>query len=93
MVIWDNAGFHHRPGDPSLPANIHLLPLPPYSPELNPAEKLWDMIRDMTANVLYGTIGAMDDAVAAAAKAFYDAPQKIRSLVGSGWLHLQANAL
>lgn len=93
VVIWDNAGFHHRPGDPSLPANVHVLPLPPYSPELNPAEKLWDMIRDMTANVVYGTIGAMDDAVANAAKAFYDAPQKIRSLVGSGWLHVQANGL
>ena len=51
------------------------------------------MIRDMIANVVYGTIGTMDDAVANAAKTFYDAPQKIRSLVGSGWLHVQANAL
>lgn len=93
VVIWDNAGFHHRPGDPLLPPNVHVVPLPPYSPELNPAEKLWDMIRDSIANVVHGTIGAMDDAVAAAAKAFYDAPDKIRSLVGNGWLHLQANAL
>jgi transposase len=92
VVIWDNAGFHHRPGDPSLPPNIHLLPLPPYSPELNPAERLWDMVRDMTSNVVHGTIGAMDDAVAAAAKTFYDAPDRVRSLVGNGWLHVQANA-
>lgn len=52
------------------------------------------MIRDMTANGAHGAIGAMDDAAAVAANAFYDAPQRIRSLVGSsGWLHLQANAL
>lgn len=29
-----------RPGDACLPARIHLLPLPPYSPELNPVEGL-----------------------------------------------------
>ena len=92
VVIWDNAGFHHRPGDPLLPPNVSILPLPPYSPELNPAEKLWDMIRDMTANVVHGTIEAMDNAVAAAAKTIYDAPDQIRSLVGGRWLHLQANA-
>lgn len=93
VVIWDNAGFHHRPGDPLLPPNVHVMPLPPYSPELNPAEKLWDVIRDSIANVVHGTIETMDGAVAAAAKAFYDAPDKIRSLVGNGWLHLQANAM
>jgi transposase len=42
VVIWDQAGFHPRPKAASLPARIHLLPLPPYSPELNPVEGLWD---------------------------------------------------
>ena len=51
----------------------------------------WDGTTVATVGV--AGAGEVDDAVAAAAKAFYDAPQKIRSLVGSGWLHLQANAL
>ena len=29
-----------------LPANIVLHPLPPYSPELNPQENIWDEIRE-----------------------------------------------
>lgn len=50
VVIWDQAGFHPRTGDPLLPARIHLLPLPPYSPVLNPVEGLWDQVQDVTCN-------------------------------------------
>ena len=49
VVIGDGAGFHHREGqdgEECLPANIHVLTLPPYSPELNPIEKLWDIVKD-----------------------------------------------
>lgn len=93
VVIWDNAGFHQRPGDAALPQNMCLLPLPAYSPELNPVEKLWEIVRDEVGNRVHGTIAAMDDAVAKAAKALYDSPEKIMRVVGDGWLRLQANAL
>jgi len=92
VVIWDNAGCHQRPGDESLPANMRLLPLPAYSPELNPVERLWERVRDRVANKVHGTIAALDDAVAQVLKDIYHAPDAIRSLVGIGWLHLQANA-
>ena len=36
VVIQDQAGFHLPANDPRLPKNLRLLPLPPYSPELNP---------------------------------------------------------
>lgn len=45
VVVWDGAGFH--PKDSSheqIPKGIHVIMLPPYSPELNPIEKLWDCI-------------------------------------------------
>lgn len=92
VVIWDNAGFHQRPGDGTLPANVRLLPLPAYSPELNPVEKLWEIVRDRVANKVHGTITAMDDAVARVLRDMCHAPDMIRSLVGTGWMHLQANA-
>jgi len=34
IVIADQAGFHLKPDDPRVPANLRLLPLPPYCPEL-----------------------------------------------------------
>ena len=40
VLILDRAGWHVSKGL-ALPANIELLHLPPYSPELNPVERLW----------------------------------------------------
>lgn len=44
-VICDGAGWHQRGGEIKLPDNIVLLPLPPYAPELNPMENVWDYLR------------------------------------------------
>ena len=45
MLILDGAP-NHRCGDLVVPGNVTLLYLPPYSPELNPKENLWDEIRE-----------------------------------------------
>ena len=37
---------NHRGSDLAVPDNISLLFLPPYSPELNPKENIWDEIRE-----------------------------------------------
>src|SRR6202045_1705337 len=45
LLVLDGAP-NHRCSDLALPGNISLLFLPPYSPELNPKENLWDEIRE-----------------------------------------------
>src|SRR5690348_12572053 len=45
LLVLDGAP-NHRCGDLTVPHNITLLYLPPYSPELNPKENLWDEIRE-----------------------------------------------
>ena len=45
LLVLDGAP-NHRCGDLVVPVNITLLYLPPYSPELNPKENLWDEIRE-----------------------------------------------
>ena len=44
-VLIDGAGWHTT-NDLVVPANITLVPLPPYSPELNSIERLWQVMRD-----------------------------------------------
>lgn len=44
MVV-DGAGWHTSL-DLKVPANITLIPLPPYSPELNPVERVWLYLRE-----------------------------------------------
>lgn len=91
VVIWDQAGFHPRPDDRQLPERIHLLPLPPYSPELNPVEGLWDQIKDRTCNRLFQSLDELETALTEALRPFWETPGKILSLVHH-WLHDQANA-
>ena len=43
-MIWDQAGFHTSK-NVRLPENVTLIHLPPYSPQLNPIEKLWQYLR------------------------------------------------
>ena len=43
-MIWDGAGFH-RAKHLKVPANVTLVTLPPYSPELNPIENLWHFLK------------------------------------------------
>jgi transposase len=92
VVIGDQAGFHFRPGDERLPEQVRIIPLPAYSPELNPVERLWDVIKDSLCNRVYQGIEALEDAACIALKPFIGNRPRVRSLVGDGWLHTQANA-
>jgi len=92
VIIWDQAGFHHRAGDPRLPSRVHVLPLPAYSPELNPPERLWDMIKDHLCNRVYQSIEDLEDAAGAALQPFIQNGSRVLQLIGGGWLHLEANA-
>jgi transposase len=95
VVIADQAGFHLRPQDPRLPAGVHILQLPPYSPELNPCEQLWDVIRDTEgfANALFDSIEKMRTALLPGLRRFWEDAAAVLSLVGRPWLHDQANAI
>lgn len=44
VLVLDNAGWHIAKAL-KVPGNITLLPLPPYSPELNPIERLWAYLK------------------------------------------------
>ncbi len=45
LLVCDGAGWHQQGERLIVPDNISLLPLPPYAPELNPMENVWDYLR------------------------------------------------
>ncbi|MEI9896611.1 MAG: transposase [Chthoniobacter sp.] len=63
VILQDRAGFHLRQGAAELPANVRLLPLPAYSPELNPVERVGGLIRTATANRVFVDLPAMEAAI------------------------------
>jgi transposase len=63
VVILDGAGWHQQGDKLKVPDNISLLPLPPYSPELNPQENIWQFLRqNYLANRVYDTYAELVDA-------------------------------
>jgi transposase len=50
ILIVDNAGYHHPP---ACPQSLHLDYLPPYSPELNPIERVWKLLRRLRIHNQY----------------------------------------
>jgi len=93
VIIADQAGFHLKPGDARLPGNIRLEPLPPYSPELNPVEKLGDLVKDAICNQLFATLETLEQAVLKELEPLRKTPELVAQLIGAeGWLSLQVNA-
>jgi hypothetical protein len=71
VMALDGAGWH-RSRSLVAPENMRLLRLPPYSPELNPVENVWDELREkFFGNVVFGAV----DAPEAAASPWFGAPR------------------
>lgn len=63
IIVMDGAGWHHSK-DLQIPSNIEIIYLPPYSPELNPVERLWLHIKQsIVKNRIYETIADLEDTV------------------------------
>lgn len=60
IIILDNGAFH-KAAHLKVPDNIALLFLPPYSPELNPAEKIWRLLKDDIATEVFSTLEELSD--------------------------------
>ena len=92
VVIWDGAGFHHHDGDSEVPENIRLIRLPAYSPELNPIEKLWDIVKDSVCNQFFESLDELEEALTVPLKKYWEDESKVKSLIGDGWLLAHVNA-
>ena len=85
VLVLDRAGWHTTPKLPQF-SNISLLPLPAGSPELNPAEQVWQQLRDRhLANRCYDGYEQIVDACCDAWNAFTQIPGAIRCLCSRSW--------
>ena len=63
VLVLDNAGWH-GPEGLTVPEGITLVFLPPYSPELQPAGRLWPLVDEPVANRHFATLADLDAVVA-----------------------------
>ena len=89
VLICDGAGWHQTGGRLRVPDNITLLPLlplPPYSPELNPMENVWHYLRENTlCSLVWDSYQAIVEACTTAWHFLINDPERIRSIGTRKW--------
>jgi transposase len=85
VIVFDQASWHTTK-KLRLPKNLSLLPLPAASPELNPAEQLWQVLRDRyLANRCFDSYEHILDCCCDAWNAFTSKVGAIRQLCTREW--------
>jgi hypothetical protein len=89
VLVIDGAGWH-RANELIVPENIVLLRLPPYAPELNPVENVWDYMRaNFFGHQVWETYEAIVDAACKAWNKLVDLPELIRSIGKRDWAQVR----
>lgn len=68
-----------------MPKHVHLLVLPPYSPELRPAEHLWPLTNTVLANEHFATLDDLEEALARRCAALQACRDLVRSTTLFHW--------
>jgi transposase len=86
VLVLDRAGWHTSVRlRVRVPEHVHLLFLPPYSPELQPAEHLWPLTNTALANTHFASIEDLEDAQFARCAALQQQRECIRSTTLFHW--------
>jgi len=86
VMVVDGAGWH-KSGQFPLPSNLRLLPLPPYAPELNPVEHLWDELREKSFhNRVFDSLDALEDHLEHALRDLENDPARVYSITAWSWI-------
>jgi len=91
VLVWDGARGHHGPAYEEV--EVKRIKQPAYSPQLNPAERVFQYLRDEIEGQVYGTIAAKKAAAEAELRKLAAAPDRIKSLAGWDWIRQSVSGL
>ena len=84
ILAVDQASFH--PGEEvQVPEGIHLLFLPPKSPELQPAERLWPLTNEAMTNRSFADLDELEQVMGDRCRVLLNRPELIRGLTNFYW--------
>jgi len=85
-LITDGAAAHRSPRL-KVAEQLTIEHLPPYSPELNPVERLFKELRRELKNRVFESLEAVEEAVIEAVKPYLKDGSRVKKLTFYGWLH------
>ena len=83
-LVWDGARGHR--GEKVESVGMPTIVQPPYSPELNPAERVFEEVRRWVEGRIYRSIDDKMEAVNAYLRELESDPRRVRSLAGWHWI-------
>lgn len=86
VMFLDGAGWH-KANELKVPATMSLLPLPPYSPELNPAEHVWEYVRENDMrNRIFDDLDDVMKTVSDSLHRLHLQPEILRPMIAFPWI-------
>jgi len=86
LLFLDGAGWH-KSNNLQIPTNIRLVPLPPYSPQLNPVEHIWEEIREKWfPNLVFDSLDAVESVLLEALITLENDKSRVQSLTSFDWI-------
>lgn len=84
VVLLDQAGWHVS-HDLRVPDGIDLVWLPSYSPELQPAERLWSLVDEPIVNHVFPNLDALETVLVERCRTLEADPQRLKAHTGYHW--------
>jgi transposase len=84
VLVLDSAGFHNGK-DLVVPEGLHLVFQPPYSPELQPAERLWPLVNESLANRPFRDLDDLEETLIDRCVALLEQKERVRARTLYGW--------
>ena len=91
FLVWDRARGHRGPLYDTV--RLQRIEQPPYSPELNPPERVFEYLRAAVEGKVYGTLDAKKEAIEAVLRELAASPDKVRKMTGWQWIRESVKAL
>ena len=80
VLVLDGAGWH-RSKELKIPDNVKLIPLPPYSPQLNPLERVWEYIKShFTRGAYFENLDQVENRIIEGARFLHKNPGITKSI-------------
>lgn len=84
LIVVDRAGWHMSQ-KVEVPEGIYLEPLPPYSPELQPAERLWVLADEPLANKSFYCLDQLEEILAQRCRILANMQAEIQAVTNYYW--------
>ena len=82
ILLMDGAGSHRNL---AVPDNVIPFPMLPYTPELQPAERLWPTLREAMANDSFATLDSLERTLIDRCQYMLSTPEEIRAVTQFHW--------